>query len=232
MLPLVEELKGATLAEQAYESIRAAILSGELPAGEKITERGLAAMLSVSLTPVREAIRRLEQEHLIERRGARGTVVFEPSPAADDEFVLMEAALRALAVRFAAAKADPGLVARLERRLAVADDLREKMVAALAAEGAYPDDLAGLILIELREFHADLEGACGNAVLLRMLGTVNAFSFRQRAAILRRRVTSGEFREERYFQHHQLLDAVRRGDADEAERLMLAHARGAADGPG
>jgi DNA-binding GntR family transcriptional regulator len=227
----MEGLQSATLADQAYVAIRAAITSGELPAGEKITERGLATMLSVSLTPVREAIRRLEQEQLIERRGARTTVVFEPSPTADDEFVQMEAALRALAVRFAATKADAHLIARLEQRLTVADDLREQMVTALAADREYPDDLAGLILLELREFHAELEGACGNAVLVRMLSTVNAFSFRQRAAILRRRVTSGEFRDERYFQHRELLDAVRRGDPDEAERLMLAHARGAADDP-
>ena len=48
----MEGLQSATLADQAYVAIRAAITSGELPAGEKITERGLAAMLSVSLTPV------------------------------------------------------------------------------------------------------------------------------------------------------------------------------------
>jgi len=223
----VEGLNSATLADQAYEAIRTAIASGELAAGERITERALAAKLSVSLTPVREAIRRLEQEHLIERRGARHTVVFEPTPTADDEFVQMEASLRALAVRFTATKATPALIARLEQHLATADELRDQMADAVAA-GRYPDDVAGLLLMQLREFHTDLEHACDNAVLLRMLSTINAFSFRQRATILRRDVTTGQFREERYFEHHQLLDAVRRGDPDEAERLMLAHGRRAA----
>src|SRR5690606_25041757 len=99
------------------------------------------------------------------------------------------------------------------------------------AGAAYPDDTAGLLLLELREFHTDLENACGNSVLMRQLSTVHAFSFRQRAAILRRRVERGEVLDGRYFEHHELLDAVRRGDADEAERIMLAHARGAAGDP-
>ena len=224
----METLNGATLADQAYVAIRAAIVAGEFAPGERITERGLAEQLSVSLTPVREAIRRLEQEHLIERRGPREAVVFDPAPGADDEFVQMEASLRALAVRFAVGKADAELIARLERHLAVADDLRRQMIAALEAGSAYPDEIAGMLLIELREFHTDLEGASGNAVLARMLSTVHAFSFRQRMAILRRRVEAGEVLDERYFEHHQLLDAVRRGDADAAERIMLHHARGAA----
>lgn len=224
----METLNGATLADQAYTAIRAAIVAGEFAPGERITERGLAEQLSVSLTPVREAIRRLEQEHLIERRGPREAVVYAPSPASDDEFVQMEASLRALAVRFAVGKADAALIARLEQRLAAADDLRRQMIAVLDDGGDYPSEIAGMLLLELREFHTDLEGAGGNAVLTRMLSTVHAFSFRQRMEILRRRVERGEVLDARYFEHHQLLDAVRRGDADEAERIMLRHGRGAA----
>jgi len=56
-----------SLAEQAYRAIREGIATGLGRAGERATERGLAARLTVSATPVREALRRLEQEGVIER---------------------------------------------------------------------------------------------------------------------------------------------------------------------
>ncbi len=62
----IRGLTAETLADQAYETLRSAITSGELARGEKVTERGLAQRLEVSPTSVREAIRRLEQDHLIE----------------------------------------------------------------------------------------------------------------------------------------------------------------------
>ena len=67
----LQGLTSETLADQAYEALRAAIISGELASGEKITERGLAERLSVSPTPVREALRRLEQDRLVVRQGPR-----------------------------------------------------------------------------------------------------------------------------------------------------------------
>src|ERR1700738_4810881 len=59
------------LADQAYVSIRDAITSGRLASGTKVTERALAEQLGVSATPVREALRQLEQEMLVERVGLR-----------------------------------------------------------------------------------------------------------------------------------------------------------------
>src|SRR5258708_12772549 len=60
-----------SLAERAYRALREQIATGGLAAGERVTERGLALRLGVSPTPVREALRRLEQERLIERAGPR-----------------------------------------------------------------------------------------------------------------------------------------------------------------
>ncbi len=68
-------LSAPTLAVQAYEAVRQAIVDGSLARGEKVTERGLADLLNTSPTPVREAIRRLEQDRLLERRGLRTLVV-------------------------------------------------------------------------------------------------------------------------------------------------------------
>src|SRR5882724_7140803 len=85
-----------SLAELAYRAIREGIATGLFAAGERVTERGLATRLAVSPTPVREALRRLEQEGLIERVSARQLRVVDHSSDALRELMLTGAALRAI----------------------------------------------------------------------------------------------------------------------------------------
>jgi len=66
-----------SLRDQIHERLRSAIVSGELEPGSPIIEADLAATLGASRTPVREALRRLESEGLVEPRGMRGSVVRE-----------------------------------------------------------------------------------------------------------------------------------------------------------
>lgn len=61
--PLLQ--RSQSLHEQTYQALRTAILSGELPAGERLVETQLADWLKVSRTPIREAIRQLQRENLI-----------------------------------------------------------------------------------------------------------------------------------------------------------------------
>ncbi|MBO7170492.1 MAG: GntR family transcriptional regulator [Clostridia bacterium] len=68
------ELRTVSLADQVFERLESEILSGQYARGEILTEMKLCADLGVSRTPVREAIRRLEQEHLIEY-SPKGVVV-------------------------------------------------------------------------------------------------------------------------------------------------------------
>src|ERR1700747_1074350 len=93
-----------SLAEQAYRVIREGIATGLFSAGERVTERGLAARLNVSPTPVREALRRLEQEGLIERVSARQLRVVDHSAGTLRELMLTVAALPALEARVATTK--------------------------------------------------------------------------------------------------------------------------------
>jgi DNA-binding GntR family transcriptional regulator len=69
---------GPTLADQAYRALRDEIISGRLKPGERLTERHLATRLGVSPTPIREALQRLEHEHLIQRTDTRRILVAEP----------------------------------------------------------------------------------------------------------------------------------------------------------
>lgn len=221
------ELSSPTLADQAYDALREAIISGELAPGEKITERGLAARLSVSPTPVREALRRLEQDQLVQRTGPRSVQVAALDDDKAAEIRLIEGTLRATAARLAAANATEAQLAGMARLLDEGDAEQARLRArAEAGHEITVDDLADLLAIT-RRFHHALNEASGNAVLIRLLGLVDAFSLAHRREKLR-----GELRHDqtkaamtrRYAEHRTLLDAVRAGDGDEAERLMRAHA--------
>lgn len=226
-------LTSETLADQAYVALRDAIISGELAPREKITERGLADRLSVSATPVREALRRLEQDQLIERLGPRAVQVAELDPRTAAEIRLVEGTLRALAARLAAANATPEQLARLERLL----DAGDAELARLARETDPEQPLAATQLATLlqltRDFHTALNDASNNLVLLRLLSLVDAFSLTQRLRNLQ-----GELRQggdnaamvHRYDEHRRVFEAVRDGDGEAAERLMRAH--GATDAIG
>ena len=68
------EHKTISLADQVFENLENDILSGKYPRGELLTESKLSQSLGVSRTPIREALRRLSQEHIIEESG-KGSIV-------------------------------------------------------------------------------------------------------------------------------------------------------------
>jgi DNA-binding GntR family transcriptional regulator len=221
----LRELANETLADQAYDALRAAIISGELRAGEKITERGLAERLSVSPTPVREALRRLEQDRLVVRHGPRLVQVVDFDDEVAAEVRLAEGALRAVAARLAAKHATPTQLTELERLL----DAGDAELARLRTKAADPAELTSTDLAPMlditRRFHARLNAACGNPVIIRLLSLVDAF----RLASLNGRLVEELGAEgnraalERYHHHRVVFDAVAAGDGVAAERLMRAH---------
>jgi DNA-binding GntR family transcriptional regulator len=74
-MPLSKRAEPALLTDQVYETIHEAILSGDLPAGSRLTVRELAEQVGTSAMPVREAIRRLEEAGMVERAPHKGAVV-------------------------------------------------------------------------------------------------------------------------------------------------------------
>ncbi|MGF6884433.1 DNA-binding GntR family transcriptional regulator [Nocardia sp. GAS34] len=109
-----------SLAERAYRALREQIAVGGLAPGERLTERGLGMRLGVSASPIREALRRLEQERLVERVSPRQVRVAEHSEESLRELMYVEALLRAVAVRFATTK----IAARaLEEMTVLVDEL-------------------------------------------------------------------------------------------------------------
>ncbi|MDT0412611.1 MULTISPECIES: GntR family transcriptional regulator [unclassified Streptomyces] len=219
-----------TLGDQAYAAIRDAIVSGDLVRGQKVTERGLAESLDISATPVREALRRLEQDRLVERTGPRSVRIAKFAAEELREFTLIGDSLRALAARLAAEKSTAAERRAMRAALDGADAL---LARAAGIEAGGEEERAAIeeILERMRAFHALVDRASGNATLLHMLDMVDAFGTDERRGAVLSEI-GGDRRaavEERYRQHRAIYEAIASGDGDLAAALMGAHSRAAGD---
>ncbi len=100
-------------AERAYTTVRDGILRGAYAAGSRLTEQELAHTAGVSRTPIREALRRLHAEGLVEFEPNHGAVVaaFELEDA--EEIFELRALLEPISARRAAERATPAVIAQL-----------------------------------------------------------------------------------------------------------------------
>ena len=95
------EHKTISLADQVFEHLENDILSGKYQRGEVLTESKLCAEMGVSRTPIREALRRLEQEHIIEESG-KGSVVIGINEKDLEDIFLIRKSLECMAASLAA----------------------------------------------------------------------------------------------------------------------------------
>jgi DNA-binding GntR family transcriptional regulator len=199
-----------SLAEQAYRAIREGIATGLFEAGERVTERGLATRLSVSATPVREALRRLEQEGLIERVSARELRVVDHSSGTLLELLLTGAALRAIEARFATRKITD---AALDRMAA--------LVEALASERKM--DTSERMRIA-REFDVEIERAADNPTLRSMILSLSIIGQERRARYAQSMWLHPEMGRRRIQGHRDILTAFHERDPDLVEQVFRRHA--------
>lgn len=217
---------GETRADLAYRAIKEAIGSGSLAPGQKVTERGLADRLAVSPTPVREALRRLQQDGLIQRTGPRTVVVADIAERAIDDLAEVEVGLRGLVARFAARHATPEQLDALDAILDEADD----QLIVLAARRRKGEDITrhvGALLDRMQEFNEAVNACADNPVLVRLLEQSRVFSQpERRARILDQIAADDRFGLDRYSSHRALVHALRAGDSATAERLVIEDAQG------
>jgi len=203
-------LRADSLAEQAYRAIREGIATGLFGAGERVTERGLATRLNVSATPVREALRRLEQEGLIERVSARQLRVVDHSTDTLRELLLTGVALRAMEARFAASKITD---AALDRMAALVDAL---------ASGERMDISEQLGMA--REFDIEIERAADNPTLRTMILSLSIIGQERRARSLETLRMHPEMGMRRVQGHRDILAALRSRDPDLVEQVFRSQA--------
>ena len=111
-----------SLAASAVESIRQAILCGELPAGVPVSQAMLAKKLGTSQGPVRDAILVLEREGLIRRTSTNRMIVVRLTRADIEELIQIRSVLEVLAVRLAIERAVPEDLARLDDNIRATEE--------------------------------------------------------------------------------------------------------------
>ncbi|MEV4624243.1 GntR family transcriptional regulator [Asanoa sp. NPDC049573] len=117
-LPALGPARRRVLTDEVTDDLRRAIVSGEIPAGERLREDELAAQMKVSRGPIREALVRLEQEGLVVLERHRGARVFTLSREDHEHLYSVRRALDQIAVDYACRNATPEDFARMEQILA------------------------------------------------------------------------------------------------------------------
>jgi DNA-binding GntR family transcriptional regulator len=203
---------GPTLADQAYRALRDEIISGRLKPGERLTERHLATRLGVSPTPIREALQRLEHEHLIQRTDTRRISVAEPSIHRLYELTLIEAALRGVGARLAAENA-------AEKELAAIEQTHAAFTGTLTPER---------VLATARKLHELIDQASHNETLITMIATATAFDWQFRLETLPDIYGNNQKAAlDRHHEHGEIVAALKARDGGTAEKLMREHILGA-----
>ena len=110
------EHKTVSLADQVFEHLENDILSGKHQRGEILTESKLSSQLGVSRTPIREALRRLEQEHLIEESG-KGSVVIGITDKDLEDIFAIRTSLESMVASIVAKKRSQEQLAELKETL-------------------------------------------------------------------------------------------------------------------
>jgi DNA-binding GntR family transcriptional regulator len=117
---VVSPIPRISLADSAYEQLLDAIVTGRLAPGERIQDQRLASAMGVSRVPVREALKRLEDEGLVETFPSRGTRVAPIQAERAAQAFPVIASLQALGARLGV----PALTAADDRRMQLADERR------------------------------------------------------------------------------------------------------------
>jgi DNA-binding GntR family transcriptional regulator len=191
-----------TKTELAYVRIRQQILEGELAPGQPLDQETLASGLGLSTTPVREALRRLESEHLVVNQAHRDTIVAPLSFRMLAEVYSVRLSLDPLAAAFAASQATA------EER-----DLME----ALSREALRGDEVAHLHLN--RRLHRAIYGASGNSILVQLLDQLWDMSDRYRLITLKDNAVIKSAKVE----HAAIVRAVLDNQPELASQLMREH---------
>jgi DNA-binding GntR family transcriptional regulator len=200
------QLRVESIVDRVYVVLRDRIASGALPRGARLRQEALALELGVSRTPLREALRRLVAEGLVELEPNRGARVRDASR--DEVLGTYEArlVLEPGAARLGALRGDAAAVRRMRR--------------AIAEHRRHTADVPGALAAN-REFHLALVAAAQNAELTR---------FAEHLWVSRISGTVYEAQRETPAElladadaHERICDAVERGDADLAERLTREH---------
>jgi len=180
---------------QAYEYIRDNILNGGYPRGMKLVEERLAEELGMSRTPIRESIRKLEQEGLIKHKK-----VVNPTAADLYDMFQVRMLLEGYSARCAASYMDEAALAKLQECITI------------ARQGPEEETMRANQL-----FHELIVQASNNPLMIDIIDKMQSMIYLFRKTVVYHK------RPHLLDEHQQIYEAIVRHDGDEAERLMKAH---------
>ena len=194
------------LSERLRESIEEEIATGKLLPGTHLDEVELAARFGVSRTPLREALRLLLGEGLVETRPQRGTVVAQVTAQRLIEMFEVMAELEAMCARLAARRMSDAEMAAIE-------------AAHEACRGSAAARDADAYFYANERFHYAIYAASHNTFLFEQ-----AAALQRKLRPYRRLQLRVRNRPQRSFEEHQaIVDALRDGDADKAQQAIRSH---------
>jgi DNA-binding GntR family transcriptional regulator len=195
-----------SLAEEAANTLREMILLEKLPAGMALPERDLSDVLGISRTPLREAIRILAHEGLIEFSASRRPRVADPTISEITNHLRIQGALEALSGELAC-------VTAMDDELRHIASLNEEMIEQAGREepvAAFKRDMA---------FHSAIVIAAKNEPLVETHKSNNARLWRARFMSSQRKVS----RKSTASEHTQIVDALLRRDGPAAAKALKRH---------
>ena len=206
---MARQFKSASLADQVFEQLENDIIQGICPRGTVLTELKLVERLGVSRTPIREALRRLEQERLIADTG-KGSVILGISVEDVEDIMTIRERVEGIAAHHAARRVTPEDKQELKELM----DLQEFYFAR--------EDSEQLRRIDDR-FHDAICRMSGRAVIMDTLIPLNRKTRRYR-----RLAMDDWYRVPRTKQEHvDVYEAILAGNGEAAKRLTEEHIRNA-----
>jgi DNA-binding GntR family transcriptional regulator len=193
-----------TLADVVTNQIRDGIISGQLKPGERLAEPELASLFQVSRSPVREALRRLEQEGLVVRESNRSCYVWRPTITDVEEIFSLRTMLECLAAEFVIDKLDEKDFAHLDEAI----DRQKQLI----ANSKYIE-----LLHEDMSFHEYICRRSNHSRLMDWWGTIMS----QWKVILYQRMQHNpqEVVPSVLIDHHALVEAFRQRDLSKVLQL-------------
>ena len=191
-----------TANEWLFQQLRSKIISGEYEPGAVMRQEEIASRYDVSRMPVREAMRRLEAEGLVEQRPHRGVIVADLD--ADDAYDLFQ--IRAYLESYAARRSVPLL--------------SDEQISEVRAAEAAMNKASGDALIERhRDFHLSIYAAAGQRLRRMIREQIDAAQrYHLRFGRREMEVSTADRRE-----HRKLVKAAEKRDGDTASEILFKH---------
>jgi GntR family transcriptional regulator of vanillate catabolism len=205
---------------KALISLRDAILSGDLAAGERLVELALVDRLQISRTPIRFALDRLADEGLIERRNG-GYVVRTFTNQEIRDAIRIRGVLEGMAVRMAAERESPPPEPLAMARQCIVD--LDKLLASKRSTAARVEEYLDIN----HRFHVSIVEMAGSYVVQRTLNHVCALPFASPNAFVMARRELGDIRDVMFIsqtQHRSMLEAIENHEGARAEGIAREHA--------